>query len=200
MFRYFLLNKPYNVICQFTPDVKGQITLADLYDFPKEVYPVGRLDLDSEGLLILTDDRSLSHRLLNPAFQHERVYWAQVEGCPADADLEKFSLGVQFNLDKNLFTALPARARLLTPEPAVWPRDPPIRTRRVKPVSWIEISLMEGKNRQVRKMCAAVGFPVLRLVRSQIENLCLDDLLSGTVKELSGALIYEKLRIEAPKL
>jgi len=154
-------HKPYGVLCQFTPDQPGQRTLAE-FGFPPGVYPLGRLDLDSEGLLLLSDEAGLNHRLLDPAAAHPRTYLAQVEGEPTAAALRGLAGG---GLVIQEHRCRPAAVRLLEGEPALPPRVPPIRFRKAIPTAWLELTLVEGKNRQVRRMTAAVGFPTLRLVR-----------------------------------
>lgn len=163
-------HKPYGMLCQFTPDQEGQLTLAQA-DFPKEIYPIGRLDLDSEGLLLLSDEPGLNTRLLDPKHGHPRTYHAQVEGEVTDAALEKLR-GGGIRIQDHL--TLPSRAHRV--DPAHPDRDPPIRHRAAIPTSWVELSLTEGKNRQVRRMTAAVGFPTLRLIRVAIGGLTLADL------------------------
>ncbi|MBX2892936.1 MAG: pseudouridine synthase [Saprospiraceae bacterium] len=163
---HFIVFKPYGMLSQFTPDHPGQTTLADLgFAFPKNAYPVGRLDADSEGLLLLTDDKTLNFKLLNPKSHVAKIYWAQVEGIPAAGDLEKIRRGTDIRINGQTHRTRPAAVRLLTATPDLPPREPPIRVRQTVPDSWLEITLTEGKNRQVRRMCAAIGFPVLRLVR-----------------------------------
>ncbi len=186
--KYFIINKPYGVLTQFT-DEQNRPTLASLYHFPKDVYPVGRLDMDSEGLLLLTNDKSLTDYLLNPKHNHEREYFSQVEGIPNKEALQKLCNGIVIEGKKTL----PAKARLID-APNFSPRIPPIRERKSIPTSWISLTLIEGRNRQVRKMTAAVGLPTLRLVRVRIENLFLDDLKIGEVKELFGADVDNRLR------
>jgi len=183
-YRYFLLYKPYGVLSQFTREHPSHRVLGDLYDFPKTVYPVGRLDKDSEGLLLLTDDKQLNHRLLDPRRGHKRVYWAQVEGVPEEEALKQLRSGMTIRVNKKDYRTRPAEARLLSPPPALPERDPPIRFRKNVPDSWLELTLTEGKNRQVRRMCAAAGFPVLRLVRVRIESLELGGLQPGEVREV----------------
>jgi 23S rRNA pseudouridine2457 synthase len=178
-YKYFLLNKPYGVLTQFT-DEQNRPTLASLYNFPKDVYPVGRLDMDSEGLLLLTDDKPLTDYLLNPKQKHEREYFAQVEGIPTKEALQKLCSGIVIEEKKTL----PAKAKQID-DPNFPPRVPPIRERKNIPTCWISLTLVEGRNRQVRKMTAAVGFPTLRLVRVRIEKLHLGDLKVGEVKEIS---------------
>ncbi len=189
---YFMVHKPFGVLSQFTKEIPEHQTLADLYDFPPQVYPVGRLDKDSEGLLILTNDKSLTDRLLNPKHQHWRTYWVQVEGQIDEDACQKLASGVTIQINKKDYQTLPAQVKPLTK--AKFPdRIPPIRFRANIPTSWLEIKLIEGKNRQVRKMCARVGFPVLRLVRVAIVGLKLDDLPIGDVKKLTQKEIYDKL-------
>ena len=179
--RYLLLNKPYEVLTQFT-DEHGRATLKDFVPVP-DVYPVGRLDFDSEGLLLLTDDKQLQHRLSDPRFKVPKIYWAQVEGLISEAALQQLRRGVQV---KEGLTAPGEAAEL--PEPAgLWPRTPPIRYRASIPTSWLEIQISQGMNRQVRKMCAAVGLPCLRLVRAAIGPLGLGGLQPGEWRELTGA-------------
>jgi 23S rRNA pseudouridine2457 synthase len=160
-------HKPYGVLCQFTPDQPGQRTLAD-FDFPAGVYPVGRLDMDSEGLLLLSDEPGFNNRLLDPKTAHPRTYQAEVEGIPTPDAVLKLSRG---GISIQGHRTLPCEAHLLAEEPAVPPRDPPVRFRKAIPTSWLELRLIEGKNRQVRRMTAAVGFPTLRLIRVAIGKL-----------------------------
>lgn len=170
--KYIAFNKPYAVLCQFTlPEGSDKQTLAG-FGFPENVYSVGRLDFDSEGLLILTDDSRLNSELLAPERGHRRTYYACVENIPSAEKLRVLCAGVKIEGKKTL----PAQARLLTEEPTLPPRAVPIRERRHIPTAWIELSLTEGRNRQVRKMTAAVGCPTLRLVRVAIERLSLFDL------------------------
>ena len=179
--RYLLLNKPYEVLTQFT-DEHGRATLKDFVPVP-DVYPVGRLDFDSEGLLLLTDDKQLQHHLSDPKFKVPKTYWAQVEGLVSEAALEQLRRGVP--IKEGLTT--PGEAAEL-PEPAgLWPRNPPIRYRASIPTSWLEIQIAQGMNRQVRKMCAAVGLPCLRLVRAAIGPLGLGKLQPGQWRELTAA-------------
>ena len=179
--KYILLNKPYEVLTQFT-DEHGRATLKDFVSVP-EVYPVGRLDFDSEGLLLLTDDKQLQHRLSDPRYKVPKTYWAQVEGQPTAEALDKLRQGVQI---KEGFT-LPAEVVALPEEATadLWPRNPPIRYRASIPTSWLEITISQGMNRQVRKMCAAVGLPCLRLVRVALGELLLSPLAPGTWRELT---------------
>ena len=168
-------------------------TLATLGEFPKEVYPVGRLDKDSEGLLLLTDDKSLNHQLLNPRFAHQRTYYVQVEGIPTPEALAQLQAGVTIQVDGKPYRTKPALAKLLDPAPTLPERNPPIRYRASIPDCWLALTLIEGKNRQVRKMTAAVGFPTLRLVRFSMEKITLDGMEAGEVRELSQELVYRSL-------
>ncbi len=178
-------HKPYGVLCQFTQDQPGQLTLAG-FGFPAGVYPVGRLDMDSEGLLLLTDEAGFNHRLLDPKTAHPRTYLAQVEGIPtaeAVARLQRGGLPIQGH------RTLPCRARVV--EPDIPPRDPPVRFRKAIPTSWLELTLTEGKNRQVRRMTAAVGFPTLRLIRIAIGGFSGDGIPPGTWTVLEPERIRE---------
>ncbi len=174
--------KPYGVLSQFTPDESQNQTLA-AFGFPKCVYPIGRLDADSEGLLLLTDEPSLNQRLLHPKHAHEREYWAEIERIPAPDVLRQLERGVVIQQR----TTLPCRARLLEPQPQLPPRNPPIRFRKHVPTRWIALELIEGKNRQARRMTAAIGHPTLRLVRVRIGHYELHDLKPGEWKELGPA-------------
>ena len=191
--RYFVINKPYGVLSQFTREVPEHRTLADLFEFPPDVYPVGRLDRDSEGLLLLTNDRSLNDRLLNPRHAHERTYWVQVEGEPTAADLEALAAGPDIRIKGKVHRSRPLSVKRISP--AVPRRDPPIRVRRNIPDSWLSLTLTEGKNRQVRRMCAAVGYPVLRLLRYAIGRLTLDDLEGEVVAEVPREWLLDKLEL-----
>lgn len=187
---YFITYKPFGVLTQFSGEGP---TLASLTAFPKEVYPVGRLDKDSEGLLLITDDKWLNHHMLNPRFGHQRTYLAQVEGIPTEEALAELRKGVTITLDGKDYLTKQALAKLL-PEPPVLPeRNPPIRYRASIPDSWIELTLIEGKNRQVRKMTAAVGFPTLRLVRWSMEKINIAGFESGEVREMDQKSIYHQL-------
>ena len=181
--RYLIFNKPYGVLSQFSggaDTLKNYIPVGD-------VYPVGRLDRDSEGLLLLTDDGDFQHRLANPRFEHPRTYWVQVERMPDERALQRLGRGVVIQG----FRTRPAQVRLLPGEPALPPRHPPIRFRKNVPATWIELVLIEGKNRQVRRMTAAVGHPTLRLVRVAIGNLSLRDLAPGQWRELTAKEIQQ---------
>lgn len=178
------LNKPFGVICKFSPE-PGKRTLADFIPV-KNVYPAGRLDTDSEGLLLLTDDGALQARISSPNFKLAKIYWAQVEGTPDDEALAPLRRGV----DLGDFVTGPAGARLIEQPPNLWPRDPPIRHRAKIPTAWIEITLREGKNRQVRRMTAKVGFPTLRLVRAGIGQIAVNELPLGEWREIDPARLW----------
>ena len=181
MGRILLFNKPYGVICQFSRDGLHP-TLADYIAVPG-VYPAGRLDTDSEGLLLLTDDGKLQHRITDPQHKLAKTYWVQVEGIPDEAALEKLRRGV---LLKDGMT-LPAKVRAMEAPTNLWPRTPPVRFRQAIPTSWITLIIREGRNRQVRRMTAAVGFPTLRLIRYRIGDWTLDGLAPGQWREGGAA-------------
>jgi 23S rRNA pseudouridine2457 synthase len=171
-------NKPFGVVCRFSPE-PGKRTLADFIRMPN-VYPAGRLDTDSEGLLLLTDDGVLQTRIAEPTHKLAKVYWAQVEGTPTEDALQRLRAGV--NLGD--FTTQPADARLIEEPANLWPREPPIRYRAKIPTAWIELTLREGKNRQVRRMTARVGLPTLRLVRAAVGKISVEGLTLGGWREL----------------
>ncbi len=181
--QYLILFKPYGVISQFTDAQGERPTLRDYVDVPR-VYPVGRLDHDSEGLLLLTDDGWLQHRLTDPRYEHPKTYWVQVEGQPGDDALRSLREGIQIWPD---FRSRPAKVKRLEGEPVLPPRDPPIRFRLSVPTAWLSITLTEGRNRQVRRMTAAVGFPTLRLVRAAIGEIRIDGLAPGHWRRLNEA-------------
>jgi len=190
--RYFIIYKPYGMICQFSKE-GDKATLADLaFDFPKDVYPLGRLDTDSEGLLILTNDKKLNHKLLNPNFAHERTYYVQVDGQIHKEAIKQLEEGVVIRVNKKDYFTSPAKAQIID-EPTLPPRNPPVRYRATIPTSWISLTLTEGKNRQLRHMSAAVKFPTLRLVRYAIEGIELEEMQSEDILELSGTELYTKL-------
>jgi 23S rRNA pseudouridine2457 synthase len=181
--RFLLFHKPYNVLSQFTeevlPDGTTHPTLKNYISVP-EVYPVGRLDRDSEGLMLLTNNGYIQHQLTDPKFQHPRTYWVQVERIPNAQALQQLRQGVMIQN----YRTRPAKVRLLS-EPYLPPRDPPIRYRKSIPTAWLELTLTEGKNRQVRRMTAAVGFPTLRLIRVAIGELHLGNLAAGQWRDLT---------------
>jgi len=180
------------MLSQFTREGDHK-TLSDLnYSFPKDVYPVGRLDTDSEGLLLLTNNKQINHLLLDPKYKHNRTYLAQVEGVFTEEAKKKLESGISINVDGKMYKTLPAKISLIE-EPALPERNPPIRFRKSIPTSWIELTLQEGKNRQVRKMTAAGGFPTLRLVRVSIEKIRLEKMNPGEVREIKKEEINDLL-------
>jgi 23S rRNA pseudouridine2457 synthase len=176
------INKPYGVISQFTPDGSPNRNLS-AFGLPPGVYPIGRLDADSEGLLLLSDEAALNQRLLHPRRAHEREYWAQVERIPDAAALARLAGGVEIQG----YRTLPCRVWMLDPQPEIPPRDPPVRFRKSVPDCWIALVLVEGKNRQVRRMTAAIGHPTLRLMRVRIGRLLLGKLPSGQWRALTAS-------------
>jgi len=192
MHRYFIIYKPYQVLSQFT-SADGKQSLKDFFKVPADIYPVGRLDYDSEGLLILTNDASLNHRLLNPQFSHEREYWVQVEGAIHEKAISQLQAGVTISINGEKYNTRKCIATRFAHTPDVPDRNPPIRFRKEIPTSWIKLVLTEGKNRQVRKMTAQTGFPTLRLIRYRIAHVTLDGLLPGDIREMNKNDIYSRL-------
>jgi 23S rRNA pseudouridine2457 synthase len=193
--QYYIIYKPFQVLSQFTSQ-EGKKTLKDFFPVPADVYPVGRLDFDSEGLLILTNDTALNHRLLNPRFAHDREYWVQVEGAISPAAIRQLEAGVTITIDGKSYRTQPCQSLAMGSSPQVPERFPPIRYRAQIPTSWIKMTLHEGKNRQVRKMTAQVGFPTLRLIRYRIEGLTIEGLGPGEMRMLDRQEIYSLLFAE----
>ena len=193
--RYFVLYKPFRVLCQFSP-MEGKKTLKDIFPFPNDVYPVGRLDEESEGLLILSNDTTLNNKLLNPVNEHLRTYFAQVDGKINDEAIAKLEKGFSISVRREKHKTKNAVVRTLNIEPIVPKRNPPIRFRKNIPTSWIELTLTEGKNHQVRKMTAAVGFPTLRLIRWKIENLTAEKMQSGDVIKMQREELFSLLKLK----
>lgn len=192
MNKYFIVHKPFHVLSQFSSQ-EGKKTLKDFFDVPSNVYPVGRLDYDSEGLLILTDDKKLNQFLLNPLNAHEREYWVQVEEDITESAIKELQEGVSININGKIYHTKKCKAEKMMVT-KIEERTPPIRVRKSIPDSWIKLILQEGKNRQVRKMTAHVGFPTLRLIRYRIEKITLDHLHSGEMKMLTQAELYNLLQ------
>ena len=182
--QYFLLYKPFQVLSQFT-STDGKVCLKDIIEVEKDVYPVGRLDYDSEGLLLLTNDTTINHQLLHPSFEHARTYWVQVDGAITQEAANTLAKGVTINIDGQQYKTKPSTVKLLPDTLEVPDRNPPIRFRKSIPATWASIQLTEGKNRQVRKMFAAVGFPVLRLIRAQMGTFTIDKMQPGDLLSLS---------------
>lgn len=193
-YHYYAFYKPFGVLSQFS-DEGEHPGLKNVLSVERDVYPLGRLDRDSEGLLLLTNDPAINHKLLNPAHSHCRRYWVQVEGEASIAQLEVLQQPMEIKVKKNRYTTRPCVARLLDPAPELPERNPPIRFRQSIPTSWIELELQEGKNRQVRKMTAQVGLPTLRLVRWSIEEISLEGMIPGQLVEMDRNEFYQKLKL-----
>jgi 23S rRNA pseudouridine2457 synthase len=187
-----LLNKPYGVICQFTPSGKHR-TLKDVIPIA-EVYPAGRLDTDSEGLVVLTGDGDLQHRITDPRYKLAKTYFVEVEGAPGDAALEPLRKGIQLND----YRARPAEVALVPPPDWLWPRVPPVRFRQNIPTTWLKITIREGRNRQIRHMTAAAGFPTLRLIRHSVGPWTLADIAPGAWKIAESSILEGKIPNSAP--
>jgi 23S rRNA pseudouridine2457 synthase len=192
MLKYFTIYKPYRVVSRFS-QLENKMTLGDFFMVPKDVYPVGRLDYESEGLLLLTNDTSLNHRLLQPENAHERTYWIEVEGAISLQALQDLNDGVVITVDGKKYMTRPAKTKKFDDPPVVPERNPPVRFRKYIPTTWIELSLTEGKNHQVRKMTAAVGYPTLRLIRYSIAGLDVRDMAPGNIREWTQEEIYRRL-------
>jgi len=190
-YSYYIFHKPFGVLSQFTKEVPTHLTLADYIQLPSDVYPVGRLDKDTEGLLLLTNDNKLKTTLLDPEQHKSKTYLAQLDGDISDEALQQLAEGVTIRVSKKPYNTRPAKARRLIGYD-IADRDPPVRYRAHIPTSWIQLVITEGKNRQVRKMCAAVGFPVLRLIRTAIGNLDIK-LAAGELQELTAVQITKLL-------
>jgi 23S rRNA pseudouridine2457 synthase len=193
--QYYIIHKPFQVLSQFTAEGEKKC-LKDFFDVPIDVYPVGRLDYDSEGLLILTNDKKLNQVLLNPSQSHEREYWVQVEGMITDEAIRKLCEGVVITIDGKKYQTQKCFAKIFLSPPKVKERNPPIRVRKTIPDSWVQIILTEGKNRQVRKMTAAVGFPTLRLIRYRMEKITIESLDSGEMRIITQSELYNLLKIK----
>ncbi|HTF04882.1 MAG TPA: pseudouridine synthase [Bacteroidia bacterium] len=193
MYSYYLVYKPYGILSQFTPEGNKQ-GLSSFLTLPKDCYPVGRLDADSEGLLLITNDKSLNTRLLDPKEKHPRTYLVQVDGDITEEAVEKLRQGVQIKVDGLPFMTGAAKVEKVE-EPVLPPRNPPVRFRLTVPTSWIKLVITEGKNRQVRHMTAAVGFPTLRLVRSEIGKLDIGQMIPGDLVEMERGELMRKLGI-----
>ena len=187
---YFLIYKPFQVLSQFT-STEGKLCLKDILHVPTDVYPVGRLDYDSEGLLLITNDKSINQQLLHPQFAHQRTYWVQVDGAITKEALAQLTKGVSINVDGKIYQTKPATLEPLPDSIEVPDRNPPIRYRKNIPTSWVSIQLTEGKNRQVRKMFAQVGFPVLRLIRAKLGKYSIQEMQPGDCLSLTAAEVQE---------
>jgi 23S rRNA pseudouridine2457 synthase len=187
---YFLIYKPFQVLSQFT-STEGKLCLKDILHVPTDVYPVGRLDYDSEGLLLITNDKSINQQLLHPQFAHQRTYWVQVDGAITKEALAQLTKGVSINVDGKIYQTKPAILEQLPDDIEVPDRNPPIRFRKNIPTSWVSIQLTEGKNRQVRKMFAQVGFPVLRLIRAKLGKYSIQEMQPGDCLSLTAAEVQE---------
>jgi 23S rRNA pseudouridine2457 synthase len=187
---YFLIYKPFQVLSQFT-STEGKLCLKDILHVPTDVYPVGRLDYDSEGLLLITNDKSINQQLLDPLYAHQRTYWVQVDGAITEVALAQLSKGVSINVDGKLYQTKPATLESLPDTITVPERNPPIRFRKSIPTSWVAIQITEGKNRQVRKMFAQVGFPVLRLIRAKLGKYSIDHMQPGDCLSLTALEVQE---------
>ena len=190
---YCIIYKPFNVLSQFTSQ-EGKQTLKDFFDVPPDVYPVGRLDYDSEGLLILTNDKTINNKLLNPDHEHIREYWVQVDGAITVEAINQLQTGVTISIDGKKYQTKKCSAAIFKTAPALPERNPPIRFRANIPATWIKIKLTEGKNRQVRKMTAAVGFPTLRLMRYSIEKCTIEGLQPGDMRMLTQNELHHLIR------
>ena len=190
---YCIIYKPFNVLSQFTSQ-EGKQTLKDFFDVPTDVYPVGRLDYDSEGLLILTNDKTINNKLLHPDNEHIREYWVQVDGAITADAINQLQNGVSISIDGKKYRTKKCAAAIFQTAPAVPERNPPIRFRANIPAPWIKLKLTEGKNRQVRKMTAVVGFPTLRLIRYSIEKCTIEGLQPGDMRMLTQNELHHLIK------
>jgi 23S rRNA pseudouridine2457 synthase len=191
MLQYYLFYKPFQVLTQFSAEGDKQTLAHYFHNFPKDIYPVGRLDYDSEGLLLLTNDKPLTHRLLDPSFSHPRTYWVQVEDAITQEAVTQLQMGVTISVDGKNYRTKKAIAKIFDTPPQVADRNPPIRFRKNIPTSWLSLTLTEGKNRQVRKMTAATGFPTLRLIRYSIGKATIAGMQPGDIMKIDtiGSLL-----------
>ncbi len=194
-FKYYVIHKPFGMLSQFTREVEEHAVLGDLFNFPKGIYPVGRLDRDSEGLLILTNDKSITHRLLDPKFKHPRTYWVQLDGELTDEAIKNLTNQLEIKINKKIHVCASCQVKRLKNMDSYPARNPPVRFRKNIPTSWASITLTEGKNRQVRRMFAKVGFPVLRLIRTKIVDLKIENMKSGDVVEWERKKIMKLLNL-----
>lgn len=195
--KYYVIYKPFRMLSQFKKEGKFT-TLGELFDFPKDVYPVGRLDADSEGLLVLTNDKKLNYLLLDPGHKHKRTYLVQVEGIISDQAILQMQQGVGISVEGKPHHTRKADAEKVNEPDWLPARYPPVRFRKDIPTSFFELTLYEGKNRQVRRMTAAVGYPTLRLIRIAIEDLLIGSMQPGEVKEFTATELYSLLKIKHP--
>lgn len=195
--KYYIFHKPFGYLSQFSNDGDNLGIKTIIPNIGIDVYPLGRLDLDSEGLLILSNDKKLNQLLLDPKFNHNRVYYSQVEGLVDKDSIDKLQKGVEISTNSNKYTTKPAKAEISNEQDWLEERNPPIRKRKDKVTSWIKLTLTEGKNRQVRKMTASVGLPTLRLIRFSIENINIVNLKQGETKEIDEKEIYHLLNINS---
>lgn len=192
-----MIYKPFGMLSQFSKQHPSEFTLADLqFDFSRDVYPVGRLDKDSEGLLLLSNDKKLTERLLNPVYKHFRTYWVQVEGIPDEKALNILQNGPKIRINKKDYFCKPLTAQRINEPHGLPERVPPVRFRKHIPTSWLQLRLIEGKNRQVRKMTAAIGHPTLRLIRFSIEDLSLAEMSPGSVCQLDKKVLLKQLKLD----
>lgn len=193
--QYFFVYKPFRVLSQFT-STEEKKSLKDFFDIPSNAYPVGRLDYDSEGLLIITNDKSVNHLLLNPENEHTREYLVQVEGIPSGEQIDALREGVMISTDKKKYKTKPCEVFSIETPLNIPERIPPVRFRKTVPDSWLRLVLKEGKNRQVRKMTASVRLPTLRLIRWKIENLSVEGMHPGDIKEITRKVLYNLLSLK----